>query len=112
VLTNVPENARAWMEEPFGPLALLAPFNSVDEAIELANNTTFGLAAYAFSHNLAVCHRLSDELITGMLAINHFALAFAETPFGGVGESGYGREGGSEGLDVYLVNRLITQAVA
>lgn len=112
VLSDIPASARVWHEEPFGPLALLAQFDSVDEAIAQANNTTFGLAAYAFTHNAAISHRLSEELVTGMLAINHFALAFAETPFGGVGDSGYGREGGSEGLDVYLVNRLITQAVA
>lgn len=101
VLADVPANARAMHEEPFGPLCLIAPVDSLDEAIARANALPFGLAGYAFTQSAAHAWRLGDALEVGNLAINHLVSAVSETPFGGVKESGYGREGGTEGLECY-----------
>src|SRR3546814_8709485 len=85
-------------EEPFGPLALINPVHSLDEAIERANALPYGLAAYAFTRSAGNADRLAEEVEAGNLSINHFVASNANTPFGGVKESGYGREGGTEGL--------------
>jgi succinate-semialdehyde dehydrogenase / glutarate-semialdehyde dehydrogenase len=100
-LADVPADARAMHEEPFGPLCLIAPVDSLDEAIERANALPFGLAGYAFTRSAANAYRLGDALEVGNLAINHLVSAVSETPFGGVKDSGYGREGGVEGLECY-----------
>lgn len=102
VLSNVPETARIMNEEPFGPVAALMPVASIDEAIARSNRLSFGLAAFAFTQSLSTADRLTDSLEAGMVSINHFGIAAAETPFGGVKESGYGSEGGAETLDAFL----------
>lgn len=109
VLADVPDNALAMREEPFGPLALVTPVHSVDEAIARANSVDFGLAAYAFTDSARVSARLIDEIECGGLSINHYGSSFPEVPFGGVKDSGYGREGGTEGLDCYTYVKGVTQ---
>ncbi|AKM31592.1 NAD-dependent succinate-semialdehyde dehydrogenase [Pandoraea faecigallinarum] len=100
-LADVPADARAMQEEPFGPLSLIVPVDSLDDAIARANGVPYGLAGYAFTRSAANAYRLGDELEIGNLGINHLVSAVSETPFGGVKESGYGREGGTEGLECY-----------
>ncbi|WP_338878719.1 NAD-dependent succinate-semialdehyde dehydrogenase [Achromobacter veterisilvae] len=108
VLSDVPDDARAMNEEPFGPLCLITRVDSVDEAIERANALPYGLAGYAFTRSAANAYKLSDGLEVGNLAINHLVSAVSETPFGGVKESGYGREGGIEGLECYTQVKSIS----
>ena len=96
-------------EEPFGPVATIAPFDRIEDAIVEANRLPYGLAAYAFTHDARAMLRLSNELETGMLSFNAFAVSSPETPFGGVKESGYGSEGGIEGLDSYLTTKFVHQ---
>jgi succinate-semialdehyde dehydrogenase/glutarate-semialdehyde dehydrogenase len=108
VLADVPDAARAMREEPFGPLALVNRVKSLDEAIERANELPYGLAAYAFTNSAKNVDRLSDGVEVGNLSINHFVASIAETPFGGVKDSGYGREGGSEGLTHYTVVKNVS----
>jgi succinate-semialdehyde dehydrogenase / glutarate-semialdehyde dehydrogenase len=108
VLADVPDDARAMHEEPFGPLALINPVRDLDEAINKANALPYGLAAYAFTHSARNADRLAEGVETGNLSINHFVASIAETPFGGVKESGYGREGGTEGLEGYTVVKNVS----
>jgi succinate-semialdehyde dehydrogenase / glutarate-semialdehyde dehydrogenase len=108
VLADVPDNARAMREEPFGPLALVNPVRNLDEAIEKANSLPYGLAGYAFTRSAHSADRLANELEVGNLSINHFVASMAETPFGGVKDSGYGREGGTEGLRCYTVAKNVS----
>ncbi len=110
VLTDVPIEARAMNEEPFGPLALLRPFNDLEEAIQEGNRLPYGLSAYAFTGSHAVATQVAARLHSGMVSINHFGLGIPEAPFGGVRDSGYGFEGGSEAIEAYLQTRLITMA--
>jgi succinate-semialdehyde dehydrogenase / glutarate-semialdehyde dehydrogenase len=109
VVTNVPKTARAMNEEPFSPLALISPFSKFDDAAEEANRLPFGLASYAFTKSAKTATAIGAAVEAGMMSINHFALALPETPFGGVKDSGYGSEGGIEGIDAYLSTRFITQ---
>ena len=111
VLADVPEDARAMREEPFGPLALINPVRSLDEAIEKANSLPAGLAAYAFTHSAHNVHRLSEEVEAGNVSINTLEASVAETPFGGVKESGYGREGGAEGLSSYTIVKNVSHRI-
>jgi succinate-semialdehyde dehydrogenase/glutarate-semialdehyde dehydrogenase len=111
-LADVPDDARAMHEEPFGPLALLMRVRGLDEAIEKANALPYGLSAYAFTASARNADRLAEGLECGNLAINHFTASIAETPFGGVKDSGYGREGGTEGLQYYTVAKLISHKIA
>jgi succinate-semialdehyde dehydrogenase/glutarate-semialdehyde dehydrogenase len=108
VLADVPDDARAMHEEPFGPLALINPVRDLEEAINKANALPYGLAAYAFTHSARNADRLAEGVETGNLSINHFVASIAETPFGGVKESGYGREGGTEGLEGYTVVKNVS----
>ena len=108
VLADVPDDARAMRDEPFGPLALINPVRDLDEAIEKANSLPYGLAAYAFTRSAQNADRLASEVEVGNLSINHFVASVAETPFGGVKESGYGREGGTEGLQCYTVTKNVS----
>jgi succinate-semialdehyde dehydrogenase/glutarate-semialdehyde dehydrogenase len=108
VLADVPDDARAMREEPFGPLALLSPVRNVDEAIEKANSVPYGLAGYAFTNSARNVERLSQGVEVGNLSINHFVASSAETPFGGVKDSGFGREGGVEGLQCYTVVKNVS----
>ena len=97
VVTDVPNDAKAMNEEPFGPLAMINPFRSFDDAVEEANRLPFGLAAYAWTKSAKTANAIAAAVETGMISINHVGLALPETPFGGVKDSGYGSEGGSEG---------------
>lgn len=108
VLADLPEDARAMREEPFGPLALINPVKSLDDAIERANSLPVGLAAYAFTHSAHNVYRLSEEIEAGNLSINTLEASVAETPFGGVKESGCGREGGAEGLSSYTIVKNVS----
>jgi succinate-semialdehyde dehydrogenase/glutarate-semialdehyde dehydrogenase len=102
VLTGVPASARVLAEEVFGPVAPIVTFSSEDEAVAAANDTSFGLVAYAFTRDLGRIIRLSERVETGMLAINTGVISNPAAPFGGVKQSGLGREGGSEGIEEYL----------
>lgn len=109
VLADVPVDARIMNEEPFGPVALINTYDSLDEAIYEANRLPFGLAAYAFSGSGSAITRMGEEIEAGMLSVNHLGLAWPETPFGGLKESGYGTEGGSDALAAYLDTRFVTR---
>lgn len=102
VLANVPDDAKVMQEEPFGPLAVINPVASLDEAIAQANSVPFGLAAYGFSNRADYIDRMTDEVEAGNISFNTLEASLPETPFGGVKSSGYGREGGTEGLDNYM----------
>src|SRR5690606_11498087 len=108
VLADVPADARALRDEPFGPIAIVQPYDTLDDAIAAANATRYGLAAYAFTRDLAVAHRLGDELEAGMVGINHFGVSQPELPFGGWKESGIGQEMGAEGLLHYTELKTVT----
>src|SRR5271170_2178258 len=109
VVTGVSKSARAMNEAPFGPLALISSFSKFDDAAEEANRLPFGLASYAFTKSAKTATAIGAAVEAGMMSINHFALALTETPFGGVKDSGYGSEGGSEGLEAYFNTKFITQ---
>ncbi|WP_424932733.1 NAD-dependent succinate-semialdehyde dehydrogenase [Amaricoccus macauensis] len=102
VLGRVPDDALVMNEEPFGPIAPITTFSAYDEVIERANALPFGLAGYVFSNDLSVATRAYEDLECGMVGVNEMLLATAEAPFGGVKESGMGREGGSLGIHDYL----------
>lgn len=108
VCADIPDTARAMHEEPFGPLALIAPVSSVEEAVAKANALPFGLAAYAFTNSARTVDYLVDNVEAGNLSINTLEASVAETPFGGVKESGYGREGGTEGVEAYMVRKNVS----
>jgi succinate-semialdehyde dehydrogenase/glutarate-semialdehyde dehydrogenase len=102
VLTNAKPNMRLAMEETFGPVAPLFRFRTEDEAIELANSTPFGLASYFYTENLHRAFRVAERLESGMVALNTGAISMEVAPFGGVKQSGLGREGGREGIEEFL----------
>ena len=102
VLVNVPDDARIMQEEPFGPVAIINPVRSLDQAIEKANLVPYGLAGYAFTNRADYIDRMIDCVEVGNLSINTLEASMPETPFGGVKSSGYGREGGTEGLSHYM----------
>jgi succinate-semialdehyde dehydrogenase/glutarate-semialdehyde dehydrogenase len=108
VLTDVPLDARVFNEEPFGPMAAVRAFDTLDEAIAESNRLPFGLASYAYTKSLATAHQLAQRLEVGMLWVNQPALALPEMPFGGVKDSGYGSEGGPEALEAYLVTKSVS----
>jgi succinate-semialdehyde dehydrogenase/glutarate-semialdehyde dehydrogenase len=110
VMTDVPQNARIMNEEPFGPLAMIAPFTDMDGVVAEANRLPYGLAAYAFTRSAKTAAAIGSAIESGMVSINHAGLALPEVPFGGVKDSGYGSEGGSEAIEGYLVTKFITQA--
>ena len=112
VLTNVPQTARAMNEEPFGPVALIAPFREIDDAVKEANRLNYGLAAYAYTRSAKTANAVANAVETGMISINHHGLALPEVPFGGVKDSGYGSEGGLEAIEAYLVTKFVSQASA
>jgi succinate-semialdehyde dehydrogenase/glutarate-semialdehyde dehydrogenase len=109
VIDEPPDDSRLMTEEPFGPIMGIKRFSSLDDAIARANSLPFGLAAYAFTGSIRNATRIENELDSGMIAINHLGFALAEVPFGGVKDSGYGSEGGTETFDGYLVTKFITQ---
>lgn len=109
VLSNISRDMRIMNEEPFGPVALMIPFADADEAIAEANRLPFGLASYAFTQSAARIAELESRIEVGMLTVNHLGLALPEVPFGGVKDSGYGSEGGSEAIEPYLTTKFVTQ---
>ena len=110
VLTGAALNSRVMNEEPFGPLALMIPFSDFDEAVAEANRLPYGLAAYAYTKSAKTANLIGAAIESGMVSINHHGLALPEVPFGGVKDSGYGSEGGSEAIEAYLNHKFITQA--
>jgi len=102
VFDNVKDNFKIMTEEPFGPLTPLLTFKNFDEVIKKANNQAAGLAAYVCTGSIELANKTSEALETGMVAINTPFISNAETPFGGIKQSGYGREGGSVGIKDYL----------
>ncbi|HWK94687.1 MAG TPA: NAD-dependent succinate-semialdehyde dehydrogenase [Pseudolabrys sp.] len=110
VITDIADDSKIMTEEPFGPLAPIVPFKTFDEVIERANSLPFGLASYAFTTSTATANAVGDAIQAGMVGINSVAVSTPETPFGGVKDSGYGSEGGIEGLQAYLNTKFISQA--
>ncbi|MDE2517481.1 MAG: aldehyde dehydrogenase family protein, partial [Rhodospirillales bacterium] len=110
VLTDVSMEARIMHEEPFGPVAVISPFRGLTDVVEEANRLPYGLASYAFTRSAKTANAIANEVETGMMTINHIGLALPEVPFGGVKDSGYGSEGGSEAIESYLVTKFVTQA--
>jgi succinate-semialdehyde dehydrogenase/glutarate-semialdehyde dehydrogenase len=108
VLSNVPVDALVMNEEPFGPIAVINSFRDLDEALVEANRLDYGLASYAYTGSINTMQRLASGVEAGMLSINHHGLGLAETPFGGVKESGQGSEGGAETLDAFLNTKFIS----
>lgn len=109
VLEDVPQNARVLNEEPFGPLAVMVRFKDDDAMLAEANRLPFGLASYAFTHDARRAAKVADALQAGMVSINHHGIALPETPFGGVKDSGFGHEGGIEGLQAYMQAKFVSQ---
>lgn len=109
VLKDVGPAARAMREEPFCPVVPCAPFDTVDEAITRSNELPYGLASYVFTRSMSTALQVQRRLEAGMVGINHTTVSTPETPLGGVNESGYGSEGGSEGLDGFLRTKFVTE---
>jgi succinate-semialdehyde dehydrogenase / glutarate-semialdehyde dehydrogenase len=110
LLADVPLEADIMSNEPFGPVALARPFATEEEALEQANRLPYGLAAFAFTENGRRANRLGDLIESGMVGVNTFAISVPDAPFGGIKDSGFGSEGGPEGLDSYMVVKAIHQA--
>jgi succinate-semialdehyde dehydrogenase/glutarate-semialdehyde dehydrogenase len=110
VLSQAPLSARIMNEEPFGPVAMMTPFRTFDDAVEQANRLPFGLAAFAFTENAKRALLIGEAIEAGMVGINTTMIGGADTPFGGVKESGHGSEDGPEGLEACLVTKAIHQA--
>jgi len=111
VLANVPDSARVMQEEPFGPLAIINPVANLEEAIERANSVPYGLAAYGFTNRADYVDRMVEGIEAGNVSINTLEASLPETPFGGVKSSGYGREGGTEGLHNYMVTKNVSHSL-
>jgi succinate-semialdehyde dehydrogenase/glutarate-semialdehyde dehydrogenase len=109
VLAEVPQSARILREEPFGPVASFMPFTDFDDVIARANSTPYGLASFVFTRDAALAQRTELALEAGLVGVNNTAISAPETPFGGVNESGYGSEGGIEGLEAYLRVKFISE---
>jgi succinate-semialdehyde dehydrogenase / glutarate-semialdehyde dehydrogenase len=107
VLADVPLDARVFKEEIFGPVAPVAGFSSEDEAIERANDTEYGLVAYVFTRDVKRAIRVCERLETGMVGLNQGMVSNAGAPFGGVKQSGIGREGGNEGIEEFLETKYV-----
>jgi succinate-semialdehyde dehydrogenase / glutarate-semialdehyde dehydrogenase len=109
VVTEVDRTAHAMNIEPFGPLAVINPFRTFDDAVAEANRLPFGLASYAWSRSARTVNAIGSALEAGMVSINHVGLGFPEVPFGGVKDSGHGSEGGTEAIEPYMNPKFITQ---
>lgn len=107
ILADIPDQARAMTEEPFGPLALVQPVDDIVQGLERANALPYGLAGYAFTRSAATANRIAEEMEVGVIGINQMVVTIPETPFGGINDSGWGREGGSEGLESYTVRKYV-----
>ena len=110
ILANVPIAARIMNEEPFGPVAMVQPFDDFDVAMREANRVAYGLAGYAYTRSSQRAAAVAEAFDTGMVSINHHGLAVPETPFGGTRDSGYGSEGGTEALEGYLITKFVSHA--
>jgi succinate-semialdehyde dehydrogenase/glutarate-semialdehyde dehydrogenase len=110
IVTEVPDDSKVMTEEPFGPIAPIVTFKTFDEVVERANSLKFGLAAYTFTNSTKTATAIGNAIESGMVGVNSVAISTPETPFGGVKDSGYGHEGGIEGLEVYMNRKFISQA--
>jgi len=110
VLTHADQGTRVMNEEPFGPVAVMIRFADFGQAVEEANRLPYGLAAYAYTKSAKTANLIASAVESGMITINHSGLALPEVPFGGVKDSGYGSEGGSEAIEAYLNSKFISQA--
>lgn len=109
-IVATPDDSIALMrEEPFGPVAVVSPFRAIEDGLARANGLPFGLASYVFTNSLERADQAAAGVQAGMVSINHFGLALPETPFGGVRDSGYGSEGGTETFDGYLFTKFISR---
>jgi succinate-semialdehyde dehydrogenase/glutarate-semialdehyde dehydrogenase len=111
VIADAPPDALVQRVEPFGPIAVVQPFDDLDDAIARANALPYALGAYAFTRDLQTAHRLGQEIEAGMVGVNHFGVSQPEMPFGGWKESGIGQEMGAEGLLHYTELKTITLGV-
>ncbi len=109
IVTDVPDDSKIMTEEPFGPVAPIVSFKTIDEVVERANSLEFGLAAYAFTTSDKNAAMIGDAMQSGMVGVNSVAISTPETPFGGIKELGYGSEGGLEGLHAYMNTKFISQ---
>ena len=107
MLGGVSADARVLREEIFGPVAPIASFSSEEEAIAAANDTEYGLVAYVFTRDIKRALRVCEGLETGMIGLNQGMVSNAGAPFGGVKQSGIGREGGNEGIDEFLETKYV-----
>lgn len=112
VLTNVTLDCEIMNKEPFGPLAAIAPFRDLEHALEEANRLPYALAAYAFSRSREVMDAVTSALDCGVLGLNTYAINVPETPFGGRKDSGYGSEGGADGVAAYLISKYVARAAS
>jgi succinate-semialdehyde dehydrogenase/glutarate-semialdehyde dehydrogenase len=110
VMTGVNKEMRVMNEEPFGPLAVIAPFTGMDDVLEEANRLPYGLASYAFTRSTKSAAAITAGVEAGMMTVNHIGLALPEVPFGGIKDSGSGSEGGTEAIESYLNIKFVTQA--
>lgn len=110
VVTEVPARARMMTEEPFGPMAIINPFKSFDDAVMEANRLPYGLGAYAWTHSAKTAQAIAAALESGVISINQAGAALPEAPMSGVKDSGYGSEGGSEAIEQYLNTKFVSQA--
>jgi succinate-semialdehyde dehydrogenase/glutarate-semialdehyde dehydrogenase len=111
VITGVKPSMSIWNEEIFGPVSAITTFTTDDEAIALANSTPHGLAAYVYSNNLSRAMKVSERLEYGMVGVNDTAISSVQAPFGGIKESGFGREGSKYGIEDYLVLKYLSVAM-
>ena len=107
MLAAVPEDARLLAEEIFGPVAPVVAFSTDEQAIEAANRTEYGLVAYVYTRDLERAFRVCEAIETGMVGLNQGVVSNPAAPFGGVKQSGFGREGGFEGIDEYLETKYV-----
>jgi len=111
VLTDVPDDARLLGEEIFGPVAPIATFSSEEQALAAANRTEYGLVAYVYTRDLSRAFRVAEGIETGMVGLNQGVVSNAAAPFGGVKQSGFGREGGFEGISEYLETKYVAMSL-
>lgn len=111
LITDFGDDCLAANVEPFGPLAIVRPFEVLDQAVASANRLAFGLASYVMTHDIRRARAVSDAIEAGNVILNHWTVSLPETPFGGVKESGFGTEGGIEGLQAFQNLKFISEAV-
>jgi succinate-semialdehyde dehydrogenase / glutarate-semialdehyde dehydrogenase len=111
VLADIPDDARVLKEEIFGPVAPVKVFSSEEQAIAWANDTEYGLVAYVYTRDLGRAFRVIEGLETGMIGLNQGMVSNAAAPFGGVKHSGFGREGGPEGIEEYLETKYVAMTL-